>query len=69
MKRITIWERYNLKDPEEDIWKWEHNHISEGLILKSEPEPICEYQRRAWRNRKWRYSLAHLNRKCEVIKC
>lgn len=67
MKPITVWERYNLKDPKNNIWKWEHNHISKNWTLKSKPEPICEYQRRNWRNGKWRFSLAHLNKKCEVI--
>lgn len=43
MKSITIWERYNLKDPDDEIWKWEHNHISNGWTLKSEPEPIYDY--------------------------
>jgi len=67
MKHITVWERYNLKNPEKKIWKWEHNHISDGWALKRKPEPICEYQRRCWLGTKWRRFLRHLNKKNEVV--
>jgi hypothetical protein len=50
LKTITVWFRLNHETDD-----FEHNHIENDHVFGSEPVPLNDYQRKAWKGCKWQY--------------
>ena len=65
MKPITIWTCYNKQ--KDKTYKWEHNHIENGLIKGITPISNCKYQKNMWKNAQWRREWGYLNVHNKVV--
>ena len=52
---VTVWFRLNRKTDE-----FEHNHVEDGHMIATEPFPINDFQKKAWKGCLWQYEHRYI---------